>query len=141
MRGRTQTASIALQAAFGCALAAGVILAAEYLGPRQKVYAGALAGMLLGLLGWVSAVWLAVRFRAGAAPSSGRYDVWGIWVSGFLARLVCLGLLCWALQHYLGEAPEPALYTLAAVYLTLHFWETAWLYRRLEPAGNSFRHG
>ncbi|MBI3829151.1 MAG: hypothetical protein HY291_06525 [Planctomycetes bacterium] len=120
-----------MHALFLAALVLSVIAAAECLGPRLVIYLGAMAGGLLGLVGWAFGLAVLARQRFGNKDAPGKWDIWPLWSSGFLLRVVMLGGMCWGFTHAYGANAEPALYSMAGVYLTTHLWETAWLYRAL----------
>ena len=112
-------------------------LVAAYIGPVQEICAGMLAGLIVGLAGLISAVWITHRFAPGARQAPGRWDLWSAWGAGLVTRLLLIGAACWVLRKIFGESFQSALYSLAAVYLALHFWETVWLYEKLDPPAKS----
>ncbi len=123
------------------ALSAATALVAEWLGVRIAIYSGALGGMLLGLVGYLVAVHIAARQREVPRAQAGRWDIWTCWGSGMLVRLVLLGLLALAYGYLLPLEYPTALLSLAAVYLVLLSWETAWLYYELVSPLKSSKSG
>ena len=115
----------------GLALVAGVIAAAEVLGRRAEVYAGAGGGLLLGLAGLLAAVRIVARQKAIACGAEQGHDIWAAWGAGLLVRFVLLGLVAWLFWWIWGPGAAAPMLSLAAVYLAMLFGETAWLYLRL----------
>ena len=94
---------------------------------RAQVYAGGLAGLLLGLAGLPFAAKLARIKDAGP-----RFWKW--WVAGILSRLALLLLLAVLLGLWFRGGPAAALLSMAVVYLIGMFSEVAWLAKRIVAA-------
>lgn len=94
---------------------------------RAQIYAGGLAGMLLGLAGLPFAAKLARLKDAGVS-------FWRWWGGGILARLLLLLVLAVVLGLLFPAGPAAALLSMGVVYLIGIFTEAAWLARRLFAA-------
>ncbi|MCK6470834.1 MAG: hypothetical protein L6R28_03720 [Planctomycetes bacterium] len=116
-------------AAIGLGLAGGVIACAETVGPPVEVYAGALGGGLIGVAGLVFVGVILRAHKKSPDGKMGRWDVWGLWGLGMLVRLAMLGALVMGFWRQFGSEQSAAMYSMAAVYAVLHFWETSVLYR------------
>lgn len=112
-------------------LAAGVYGAAEMLGRQVEIYCGTAGGVLLGAVGYGFSLRIAQRHRAITAQEAGRKDIWAWWVTGFLTRLVLLGVLTLVYGRLLPQGFLAAMLSTMAVYVVLLFWEAWWLYRIL----------
>lgn len=119
---------------FLLACVACVVCAAEGLGQRSEVYSGALSGGVLGAVGYEVARRIVGRQRAQPAGNEGRWDIWAMWGAGLLARLLLLGAFTVFFWFRDGAGFAATMISLAATYLVLLFWETAWLYRALTEA-------
>lgn len=113
-------------------LAAMVVLAAECAGKwfdaamRLQVYAGGVAGLIVGAAGLPFAVRVS---RLAAGPETER-SFWRGWGGGVLARLVALsGLAVWFAMRF--ERPVAALLAMGIVYLGCMFAETWWAAKRI----------
>lgn len=113
------------------AVLAATALAAEMTGMRIAVYSGSAGGLLMGLVGYGFACKIAEVARLEREKKKGRWDVWALWVGGFLARLVLLGSIALAFGHWLDSGGHIALLSMATVYLVLLFIETWWLMQQL----------
>ena len=124
-------------------LTMATVAAAECWGPREMIYCGAAGGGQLGLIGFLFAVRIASAHKKSSHQMLGRWDIWAVWLGGFLIRLILLGVLCWLFGSLYGSKFQPALNSMAAVYLTLHFWEIFWLFRIFTAQGsaNGVKHG
>ena len=127
-------------AALWLGLAVATVAAGEVFGNRTEIYAGALCGALLGLVGVIFGARIAKRHREAQTRKDGRWDVWALWGGGMLLRLALLGLFGLACWKWFGPDMQPAMLSLATVYLVLLFWEAGTLYRVLideDPNGGT----
>ncbi|MCW8129898.1 MAG: hypothetical protein KIS92_06035 [Planctomycetota bacterium] len=116
------------------AVLAAAALAGEATGLRTPVYAGTAAGALIGLVGFGFAVAIARRNRAEretGRKQPGKWDIWTLWGSGVLVRMVLLGVCAGVLMACLPDDWRTALLALASVYLPLMAVETWWLMSRI----------
>lgn len=88
---------------------------------RPPVYAGSLAGITIGIGGWLCAVKLA---SIKNKPEAVFWKWWGI---GMLTRLVLMFVFSMVLAWQFKEQMTVALLTMAVIYLISMFAEAAWL--------------
>ncbi len=103
---------------------------AEGVGPRVEIYFGGLSGMMLGAVGILFSVLVWRRHCQAKNGKTGRWDIWTLWVSGFLVRIMLLTGLCWIFWRFFEGQVVAAGISMACVFLCLHFWDTFWLYRK-----------
>lgn len=118
-------------AALWLGLAVATVVAGEATGKRIEIYAGALGGAVLGLVGILFGARIARKHQEAKARKDGRWDIWALWGSGMLLRLALLGIFGLACWKFFGPNVQPAMLSLAVVYLVLLFWEAGMLYRIL----------
>lgn len=115
-------------------LMVAVACVAELLGPRADIYCGGLGGLVLGVTGIVFSVLVLKKHHDSAKQKAGRWDIWTLWALGFFVRVVLLAVLSWVFWNVFDGGITAAALTMACVFLTLHCWDTIWLYRKFALA-------
>jgi hypothetical protein len=114
-------------------LLAATAVAAELHGARAAIWCGAGGGALIVILGHLFNR-RATESQPGAFDRNEEVRRWRAWGLGLLVRFLLIPVLAGAFWLACRAHFAAAMFSLLAAYLTLHFWEIAWLCRRSAAA-------